>query len=526
MSASTGTDGRRGGPGATRKECDHDGRSPVVCRHRLGEPEPPGLPGRCRRSVFGNAPWRTAVRGSPSCAIGCWPAPEPDPRRSRWRSRCRRVPSSKPCCNAGFACMRSIPSSSIDSATASPSPVPRAPRAPRACPREGGDDRRDARVLAGSLRTDRHAFRPLSADDPVIVERRGWSRMADDLQQERNRLANRVREQLWRYYPQMLELADDLAADWFFDLWSQAPTPAKAARLRQTTIERFLKAHRICRWQAPEVWRILKQKPLSVAPGVVEAATAHIRSVTARIRLVNQQLKAAHRKLDQLCDQLCDQLIPPEENAPGQGCEQRDVVILRSMPGLGRINLAVLLATGQARGLKAHEAWQPLGRRDYHALRCLSGVAPVTGRSGKTCVVVRRYACNKRLENALDHWARVALQHDEPSRRRYAALRQRRHSHGRAPAHRRRPPALRRLHPARTADPVRPRLQGSGGRRRVSVLVPSLCSIENDHPFVPTCRSAEHRAQRQSRMPPAQRRHRQSRRAASLTERARCYPPG
>jgi transposase len=280
------------------------------------------------------------------------------------------------------------------------------------------DDRRDAHVLADSLRTDRHAFRRLSVDDPVIVELREWSRMADDLQQERNRLANRVREQLWRYYPQMLELADDFAADWFLDLWGQAPTPAKAARLRETTIERFLKAHRIRRLQAAEVLRILKQKPLSVAPGVVEAATAHIRTVTARIRLVNQQLRAAHRKLDELCDQL----IPPEENVPGQGCEQRDVVILRSMPGLGRINLAVLLA----------EAWQPLGRRDYHALRCLSGVAPVTRRSGKTCIVVRRYACNKRLENALYHWARVAIQHDEPSRNRYAALRRRGHSHGRA----------------------------------------------------------------------------------------------
>ena len=280
------------------------------------------------------------------------------------------------------------------------------------------DDRRDARVLADSLRTDRPAFRSLSADDPVIVELREWSRMADDLQQERNRLANRVREQLWRYYPQMLELADDFAADWFLDLWGQAPTPAKAARLRETTIERFLKAHRIRRLSAPEVSRILKQKPLSVAPGVAEAATAHIRAVAARIRLVNQQLKAAHRQLDQLCDQL----IPAEENAPGQQCEQHDVAILRSMPGLGRINLAVLLA----------EASQPLGRRDYHALRCLSGVAPVTRRSGKSCVVVRRYACNKRLENALYHWARVAVQHDELSRRRYAALRGRGHSHGRA----------------------------------------------------------------------------------------------
>src|SRR5467141_1425989 len=76
------------------------------------------------------------------------------------------------------------------------------------------------------------------------------------------------------------------------------------------------------------------------------------------------------------------------------------------------------------RVLKAHEVWQPLRRRDYHALRSLSGVAPVTRRSGKTCVVVRRYACNKRLANALYHWARLATQHDALSRRRYAALRQ------------------------------------------------------------------------------------------------------
>ena len=53
---------------------------------------------------------------------------------------------------------------------------------------------------------------------------------------------------------------------------------------------------------------------------------------------------------------------------------------------------------------------------------------------------------------------------------------------------------------------------------------PSLCSIESGHPFVPTCLLAERRAQRQSRMPPRMRRHRRSRRKASLTERARCYP--
>jgi transposase len=280
------------------------------------------------------------------------------------------------------------------------------------------DDSRDAHVLGDALRTDRRALRRLAVQDPLVIELREWSRMTEDLQQERNRLANRVRQQLWRYYPQALEIADDLAADWFLDMWQHVPTPAKAARISERTVARILKARRIRCIDAAEVLRILRKTPLVVAPGTAEAASAHINTVAARIRLVNQQIKQAHRKLDELCAQL----EAASENTPGQVCEQRDVTILRSSPGIGRIVLATLLA----------EASEPLQRRDYHAMRTLSGQAPVTRRSGKQCFVIRRRACNKRLENAIYHWARVAIQHDPVSRCRYAELRRRGHSHGRA----------------------------------------------------------------------------------------------
>ena len=46
--------------------------------------------------------------------------------------------------------------------------------------------------------------------------------------------------------------------------------------------------------------------------------------------------------------------------------------------------------------------------------------------------MVVRQACHIRLRTAICHWARVAIQHDEPSRRRYRELRKRGHSHGRA----------------------------------------------------------------------------------------------
>jgi transposase len=280
------------------------------------------------------------------------------------------------------------------------------------------DDSRDAQVLASSLRTDRHAFRRLSVDDPLVIELREWTRIHAELTQERSRLANRVRDQLWRYYPQARELSDDLAADWFLDLWQQVPTPAQAARTTEKTIARILKQHRIRRLDASTALRVLRERALTVAPGTTEAASAHIRTLAARARLINAQIKEAERRLDELCDAI----EAAAETTPGQICEQRDVAILRSLPGLGRITLATLLA----------EASEPLRRRDYHVLRTLTGAAPVTRRSGKACFVVRRHACNKRLAQAVFHWARVAKQHDPTSARRYEELRRRGHSHGRA----------------------------------------------------------------------------------------------
>jgi len=268
-------------------------------------------------------------------------------------------------------------------------------------------------VSADGLRTDRHLFRRLQVADPRIVALRDWSRLAEELQQERVHLGNRVRHQLWRYYPQMLELTNDVAADWFLELWALVPTPAKAARVRATTIAQLLKRQRIRRLDVETVLCILHQVAIKVAAGVAEAASVHLRSLAARLRLVNRELRNAERKLDELCAALGEQ-----ESLAGQ----HDVAILKSLPGIGRINLATLLA----------EASGPLSRRDYSALRTLSGVAPVTKRSGKSHLVVMRRAAHNRLRNTVYHWTRIAIQHDLKSRSRYAALRQRGHAHGRA----------------------------------------------------------------------------------------------
>src|SRR5215468_4091437 len=127
------------------------------------------------------------------------------------------------------------------------------------------DDRRDAYVLGDGVRTDRRLFRRLQIADPRIIELRAWSRLAEELRAERVRLSNRVRHELWRYYPQMQKLTDDLAAPWFLELWAIASTPAKAVRLRKSTVERLLKQHRIRRMDAETVLRILQEPAIKVA---------------------------------------------------------------------------------------------------------------------------------------------------------------------------------------------------------------------------------------------------------------------
>jgi transposase len=279
------------------------------------------------------------------------------------------------------------------------------------------DDRRDAFVLGDSLRTDRPCFRQVRLEDPLVIQLRELSRMDEDLGHERNRLVNRLREQLHRFYAQALKLCPSADEPWLWALLELASSPSVARRLRVQRVERLLREHRIRRLSAHEVVVALRAPALHVAPGVVEAATEHIALLLPRLRLVHAQRQGCGARLEALLDEL--QAAADDDH---QQREHRDVEILRSLPGVGRVVAATVLA----------EASGALAERDYHALRAHAGIAPITKQSGKHRVVQMRYACNGRLRNALYHWARVAAICDPPSQAYYAALRQRGHSYARA----------------------------------------------------------------------------------------------
>ena len=201
----------------------------------------------------------------------------------------------------------------------------------------------------------------------------------------KDRLTNRLRELVHRIAPQWLTLSANADDAWFWTLLEQAATPELGRWLRRAKLQRLLRSHRIRRVTTDDVLGALRTAPLTLAPGTVDAVTAHIRLLLPRVRLVAEQRRACARELDTVLDELASSPpvspptmpgspasnVPPAEGAAPSGLG--DVAILRSAPGVGTLVSAILLA----------EASPLLTARDYEGLRAVTGVAPVRRQTGK-----------------------------------------------------------------------------------------------------------------------------------------------
>ena len=280
------------------------------------------------------------------------------------------------------------------------------------------DDARDAQVLADALRTDRRAFRRVRPDDPRIIQLREVTRLREDLQADEQRLAKRWRDQLYRVDAPWLTISPAADEPWRWAILADAPDPASWAQLPRRRLAAVLRAQRIRRVTPDAVREAIRHPRLTVAPGVTEAVATRIAAVVPQLQGVAEQRLTAERRIDRLLERLATRAA-----ADGEPREHRDVEILQSLPGVGRMVTATMLT----------EATGPLADREYATLRAHTGVAPVTKRSGKrACFVHMRYACTVRLRQALDHWSRTSIQHDAAARTYYDQLRTRGHSHARA----------------------------------------------------------------------------------------------
>jgi transposase len=281
------------------------------------------------------------------------------------------------------------------------------------------DDDLDAYVLATSLRTDRRLFREISIPSAELMALTALSRTYQTLTDHVLAVANQIREQLLRYYPEIRELGAWHEEEWLWHLFEAAPTPARAARLTERRVAGLLQGHHIRRYKAKDILCRLRQRSLPVASGVPEAAAKRIALLLPVLRAANTQRNACSHEMKQLLTSFTKN----ETDSPEK--MHHDAALLLSLPGIGVHNGAVMLT----------EAYSALQQRDYQALRRLAGVAPVSKRTGGRAHkphVQQRHACSRRLREAFYHWGRIAARYDPRAHQHYTDLRARGHSRGRA----------------------------------------------------------------------------------------------
>jgi len=246
-------------------------------------------------------------------------------------------------------------------------------------------DRGDARMLADLVRTDRHNHRQAAPDSELHGAIKILARSHQNLIWSRQRQLNALRSALREYYPGALVAFEQLGHSDATAVLAVAPTPELGRKLTEARIVTALRRGGRKRNLEPRARRIraaLRQPQLAAPALVVEAQAANTVALVAVITT------------------MCEQIARLEAELEGSFERHPDAEILRSLPGLGAILGARVLAEfGDA----------PDRYLDAKARRNYAGTAPITRASGTSHVVVARLARNKRLFDACYQWALCAL---------------------------------------------------------------------------------------------------------------------
>jgi transposase len=232
----------------------------------------------------------------------------------------------------------------------------------------------------------------------LLVEQR--RRLVD----EKTRQKNRLKSCLKLYFPQLLswfaEIDTPLVAA-FLQRW---PHLAELQRARADTLRHFFQQHNVRRESLIEerLQAIAKAVPVTADPAILEAGALQAAALLALLQTVRDHIA----KLD---DRIA-QVFPQHPEAG----------LFQSLPGAGAAlapRLLVAFGTNRERFRTAYD------------LECLSGIAPVTEASGRSCWVHFRWACPKFLRQTFHEFASHSIRSSEWARAFYERQIQNHKSH-------------------------------------------------------------------------------------------------
>jgi len=247
-------------------------------------------------------------------------------------------------------------------------------------PSKAKDDPTDAELAVDLLLRHPEHFKVLK---PQSTEMRTLATMVEQrrrLVNDQGRITNRLRSALKQYYPQVLEWFEHIDTPLFCAFVKRWPTLTQARRARANTLKQFFHEHHMYREDVVERRRrsIKAASPLTLDEAVI---------VPYRMQalVLVEQLELMFKAIDQFDDEIAK-----------LASQHPDYALFQPLPGAGpSLTPRLMVAFGEQR-----ERFSSAGD-----VQKLSGIAPVTERSGQKHWVHWRLQCPTFMRQTFVEWA-------------------------------------------------------------------------------------------------------------------------
>jgi transposase len=253
-------------------------------------------------------------------------------------------------------------------------------------PSRAKDDPSDAAFAAELLQQHRDRLKPWRPDDEQTRTLRYLVEHRRRLIGDRTRTSNRLTSLLKCYFPQVLTWFPDIRTELVCDFLLRWPTLTDVQPVKRATLLKFFREHHSMRSVTLEkrVTAIKQSLPLTTDRAVINSSVLLVKALAAQMKTTIAAIKQFDQEIEKLC------------------ATHPDFPLFQSLPGAGDIFASRLLAVmGSDR-----QRWSSAAE-----LACLSGIAPVMERSGKSVWIRWRYFCPKFMRQCFHEFAAESVRH-------------------------------------------------------------------------------------------------------------------
>lgn len=240
-------------------------------------------------------------------------------------------------------------------------------------------DSLDAFVLANVLRTDRLNLRKISKQSELTREISILVSDREKLVREKVRLENQLIGCLREYFPLALEAFKNVSSITALDFLEHFPTYEDAHKLSKEELHEFLKErHCYSHKVLDNVYKAIKKKQVPIDKVIARSKPGSMLAIVTILRSVLAQINKFNNKLKELLDKHPDSEI--FRSLPGADCTLASKFISCFGDDRTRFN-------------------------SYQEPQALSGVVPITVKSGNYEKIRFRFACSKFFRNTIHIFA-------------------------------------------------------------------------------------------------------------------------